>query len=323
MTQKRIDDIVILMAVFNGAQYLTTQMNSIISQSINNWTMIIRDDHSTDHSMKIIQSYLKEKIILQKNYQGRLGAAKNFFNLITYHKKTAYCAFADQDDVWHPEKMTKQMMCMQKIESDTPIPILIHTDMSVVDQFLNEINPSFMRYMHMHHESNNALQVLLTQNFVTGCTVLMNRPLLNMVLPIPKEAVMHDWWVALCAATFGKIEYIDEPLVQYRQHNHNTIGAQHIKNLLNPFKHNWYKKWQKGRKNLQQSISQAKALKERVQAYDPHHHHLSLINSYASILQLPSWKRIQKLQQLGIHAQSKLRHALLIAKILSLPKEKP
>jgi hypothetical protein len=73
--------------------------------------------------------------------------------------------------------------------------------------------------------SRDPLAVLLTQNFVTGCTVLVNRPLLERALPIPESAVVHDWWLALVAASCGHLLYVDWPTVAYRQHDSNAIGA--------------------------------------------------------------------------------------------------
>ena len=110
--------------------------------------------------------------------------------------------------------------------------LLYYSDLEVVDQNLRQIHPSFMRYEELEHEAHNPLQVLSTQNFVTGCTVLVNRTLLEFATPIPDEIILHDWWLALCAAACGRIRFIDEPLVRYRQHSRNQIGVVALERLL-------------------------------------------------------------------------------------------
>jgi len=67
---------------------------------------------------------------------------------------------------------------------------------------------------------------VITQNYVTGCAMLINRSLLKMSLPIPSEAIMHDWWIALIASAYGKTFQIYQPLVKYRQHGTNEVGAK-------------------------------------------------------------------------------------------------
>jgi len=104
-------------------------------------------------------------------------------------------------------------------------PLLVHSDLQVVDAGLKPISSSFMQYQRIAHE-DDGLRTLLLSNFVTGCTCLLNRQLAELALPIPREAIVHDWWLALCAASAGHIGYIAEPLVKYRQHGANVIGAK-------------------------------------------------------------------------------------------------
>ncbi|MDQ6963115.1 MAG: glycosyltransferase family 2 protein, partial [Mariprofundaceae bacterium] len=264
----------ILLATYNATSFLKQQIQSIYKQSINKKvTIIIRDDASTDATPQMLSNLTQEysHIHIISDDQRQLGAAKNFSKLLNtaFTYKANHCFLADQDDVWLPEKVQSQQKQMHKLEQNhANKPLLIHSDMMVVDSSLKEISPSFMKYQKIAHNAKRPINVLLVQNFVTGCTMMLNRKLLEVALPIPKEALMHDWWLALCAATFGKIDYIDKPLVKYRQHGNNEVGAQHIKNLINPFKNNWYRHWNKGRKNLHQSISQAQALVQRIKQHD-------------------------------------------------------
>lgn len=85
---------------------------------------------------------------------------------------------------------------------------------------------SLWRYQLSDPERGCRLNRLLMQNVATGCTVMINRPLLELALPIPDAAIMHDWWLALVAAAFGKIGTVHEATVLYRQHGGNDTGAR-------------------------------------------------------------------------------------------------
>ena len=103
---------------------------------------------------------------------------------------------------------------------------MVFTDLAVTDRALNMISPSLMRYSHLDPRSLT-LNRLLAQNVASGNTMLLNRALLELALPIPPEAVMHDHWITLTAAAFGKIVFLDEATLYYRQHGDNFSGAFH------------------------------------------------------------------------------------------------
>ena len=315
----------ILLATYNGQPYLSEQLESIFQQTCSDFWLYVRDDHSSDETIKIIAHYFDapERIRVHDSL-GRLGLVGNFSRLLeaACQDRGEYFLLGDQDDVWYPNKLADQLLLMQVLEEKYPgQPLLIHSDMEVVDSSLNQIHPSFMEYQNIRNEDRESLKVLLTQNFVTGCTVLVNRRLLDIALPIPGDALTHDWWLALCAVTFGHIGYIDRPLLRYRQHGSNEIGAKSIRNHLNPLKVNWWKHWLKGRNHLLQSMGQAHALAERIKEHDPENENLKLIGSYASLLTLPWWQRIRQLKRDNIHYQSRLRHCLMLSRLLSFPRQ--
>jgi hypothetical protein len=107
----------------------------------------------------------------------------------------------------------------------TAAPLLVDTDLEVVDEHLRVLADSFWRFSRIHPERITRLSRLLMQNFVTGCTMMVNRPLLTLALPIPVGAVMHDWWLALVAIRFGHARPIPKATVLYRQHGRNEVGA--------------------------------------------------------------------------------------------------
>ena len=317
----------IVLGVYNGSEYLKDQIDSILSQHGPPWRILSRDDGSQDNSPAILKEYSAQesRILFLQDNAGNVGTTRNFSFLMekAFHSSYKYVALSDQDDVWNQNKLKVQLSLMQKAEQKYPgEAVLIHSDLEVVDADLNLISSSFMRYKGIRHETSHPLKVLLANNFVTGCTVLMNRRLLELALPFPKETVVHDWWLALCAAVFGHIEYIDKPSVKYRQHKNNEIGANSTFDLMNPFKKNVYQYCLKARNILSQTIAQSKALSERVKEHDPFNPHLTFIERYASLRNLSTFQRIKTLNSLGVHGQGYLRHLFLEARLISLPTQK-
>ncbi len=314
-------DITIVLATYRGGSFLQQQVDSIRNQDYVDWLLLARDDASNDESGEVLERFseMDPRIRVWVDAEGNLGAKANSSFLL---KKAAtlpcdYFALSDQDDIWVANKLSEQLKVMRRVEQQNPgVPILLHADLEVVDAALHPIAPSLMRYQDIKHETSDPLNVLLVQNFVTGCTVVINRPLLEIALPIPKEALMHDWWLALCAAVCGKIEYIDKPLVKYRQHGNNVVGAKHLDDFLNPFTGKWKKRWLEGKDNLFQSMKQAQALADRIREREPENPNLSLVEAYASLADMPPLQRMRKLRELGIHAQSGIRQMLLLFRLL-------
>jgi len=314
----------ILLASFNGYNYIEEQLESICGQTFQEWQLFIRDDLSCDGTTDVIRKFILQdrRIHLVEDRYDRFGACNNFGRLMEHVAGAGfpYYCFSDQDDVWDRNKLEFQLQKMGELESRSPgQPVLVHSDLEVVDASMKVLDPSFMHFQDIQNESCNPLQVLLAQNFVTGCTVMINRALLDITRPMPGHIVMHDWWLALCAATFGQLGYIDQPLVKYRQHDSNEVGAKNITNYLNPFKVNWWKHWLKGRNNLLKSIGQARLLAERIKQHDPENQNLNMIMAYASLSSLPWWQRIRQIRKYHIHCQSKLRHYLMVSRLLTLP----
>ena len=218
----------ILLASFNGSQFIESQLDSIFGQTYQNIHVIIRDDFSTDNTRKILEDYAgrfpeKMTVVLSET---RLGVKGNFSCLMS-HSRSPYVMFSDQDDVWHPDKAAATLEKMTRIEkqSSPETPLLVHTDLRVVDKDLRILADSFWKYTGIDPKKMTSLNRLLMQNRVTGCTVMINRPLLSLAAPIPKECAMHDWWLALVAATFGRIEALPQATMDYRQHGSNALGA--------------------------------------------------------------------------------------------------
>lgn len=224
----------ILLAVYNGENYLAEQIESILSQTEHNWRLIIRDDCSTDHSRDIARVYSEMypgRILSYKNDVPSGFAQANFAGLLSL-AESDYVMFCDHDDVWRPEKVKLTLSAMHQMEQRYgDVPLLVHSDLEVVDRNLQTLHASFMAYQGLDPKCRS-LNRLLVQNNITGCTMMINRPLLDLVRDVPASSMlMHDWWIALAAAAFGHIGYIERPLIRYRQHGDNQLGAVNNRSL--------------------------------------------------------------------------------------------
>ena len=230
----------ILLSVYNSEKYLAQQLDSIFSQTYTNWKIIIVDDCSSDRTLSIIAKYKKKypgKIVLYENSRNCGNPALNFFKLLKM-STSEYAMFCDHDDVWLCDKIKLTLIAMKQKESQNPnLPILVHTDLKVVDQNLNVLAESMISAQKLNPNAKT-LRELVVQNNVTGCAAMMNRKLVLMASCVSKGAVMHDWWVALIAAAFGAIEFVDRPTILYRQHGSNQVGfknASKISYVFNRF----------------------------------------------------------------------------------------
>jgi glycosyltransferase involved in cell wall biosynthesis len=220
----------ILMATYNGASYIGAQIDSLLEQTIQDWQLLIRDDGSQDDTVKIVRRYqarYPDKIALIDDGKSTPGARSNFSRLLTL-ARADYMMLCDQDDVWFPQKirLTYDNMKQLEIRFGQDKPLLVHTDAKVVDSKLQTVAQSLWRYQKSDPARGSTLRRLLLQNVATGCSVMINKPLRDMAVPVPKEAMMHDWWLALVAAAFGHIGYVFEPTLFYRQHSSSDIGAK-------------------------------------------------------------------------------------------------
>jgi len=219
----------VALCTFNGALYLREQLASLQQQTSPPIELVLSDDGSSDSSVSIVTEFAKAvgmRLIVAPTHT-QLGVTQNFNRALSLCSQQ-YVALSDQDDVWLPSKLATALAAMHEGEAryGTSCPLLVYTDLTVVSTDLHHISSSFMRSEGLYNPSpHEALMILLTQNFATGCTMLANRALLDCALPIPQEATIHDWWLALVAASCGHILFVDEPKILYRQHDSNAIGV--------------------------------------------------------------------------------------------------
>ena len=221
----------IVLATFNGAKFLPELLESIEGQTHRGWRLIVRDDGSSDDSLSIIEAFARrhsDRAWVLRGRGDRSGACANFAAVLEA-SDAPYFMFCDQDDLWLPEKIAGLLRLMRQVEKEkgAETPVLVHSDLIVVDDKLRVLHPSFWHYSRLRNPSApiRPARVIL-QNFVTGCATIGNAALRQAALPIPSEARMHDWWVALVASILGEIAEHEAPTTLYRQHASNEIGAK-------------------------------------------------------------------------------------------------
>lgn len=219
-----MNKVAILMSTYNGQKYLKEQIESILAQTYSNWTLYIRDDGSSDETINIIESYSTNSdqvIFFNKDNITNMGVKNSFFSLLK-DVNADYYMFCDQDDVWQKQKVQHAIEAADNNTRSSEEPLLIHTELTVVDSNLTPLGLMYGDDFHDGFKDN------LFSNSVTGCTMLLNQALKNRILDFsyePTKIVMHDWWFALIASAFGKVVFLKNPDILYRQHGNNTFGA--------------------------------------------------------------------------------------------------
>ena len=223
-------NISICMSTYNGTRYISQQIDSLLSQGYPDWKLFVRDDGSSDNTMDIVKGYVlkyPDKINLINDTLGQLGPSLSFGRILET-ADSDYVMFCDQDDIWLPDKIKITFDKIKEIERKYGLntPVLIHTDLKVVDKDLNVIANSFWKYQHLNPEKGKTLNRLLVQNVITGCTAMINKALKDKIKLLPEQTVIYDWWISLAAAAFGKIDYVPIATTLYRQHDNNIVGAK-------------------------------------------------------------------------------------------------
>ena len=220
-----MEKIDILMPTYNGRLYLRKQLDSILNQTFSDFRLIISDDASTDSTLKILKEYeKKDRRIEIYGHQENIGVSANFEFLIG-KVRSEYFMFSDQDDVWEPDKIEKTFNKMKETDSD-----LVYTDLEVTNSRLKTIAPSYWKLKGFENKikNYNNFESLYLNNYITGCTMLIKSKWINEFLPFPKSSkyILYDYWISLVISQKGKIAYVDEPTIKYRQHKKNQVGSK-------------------------------------------------------------------------------------------------
>jgi glycosyltransferase involved in cell wall biosynthesis len=229
-------NIAVLLSTYNSELYIIQQLNSIINQTFKSFTLYIIDDGSSDKTVNIINSFIKKySNIVFLNYNNKGSKPLKSFIWLLENVNANYYLFSDHDDIWIENKIEISLNKINENELLFPNkPILVHTDLIVVDKNLNIIDNSFWKLSKINPKVLNTFNYLAVHNGVVGCTMIFNNLAKQSIKKINKYSLMHDSWITLCVLTNnGIIGYIETPTVYYRQHNNNVIGFNKPNTLLN------------------------------------------------------------------------------------------
>ncbi|WOE69454.1 glycosyltransferase family 2 protein [Hydrogenimonas thermophila] len=214
--------ITVILAVYNGEKFLREQIESILNQTYKKIELLIFDDCSTDKSREIVKEYTKKYAFIKLHINSRrFGVVKNFENALK-QSNGRYIALADQDDIWHKDKLKilmQKMLEAERVYKNTPI--LVHSDLEMIDEHGNLLHNSYFKFKGYFLPDDKSVETIVSQNGVMGNTILMNENLKKILFPFPEYLNVHDYWIALINELFGKRITVKMPLVKYRLHTKN------------------------------------------------------------------------------------------------------
>jgi len=312
--------VLILLASYRGAEFLDQQVLSIRRQTHVDWQLLIHNDGADPEMQALVEEHSRQDQRIEwltEVVSTRRGACGNFAYLMDEAQKRNchYFALADQDDVWDGNKLERQLTALKdrEIEVGACTPLLLHTDLRVVNVQLATIAESFIGLRCL--DPTPPLASLLAQNSVTGCSCVGNQALLKVALPVPESAAMHDWWLALCASSAGELLYLNEPTVCYRQHANNAIGTRvGFKN-----RHTWdffRTTVQRARKAFQASFFQAQALSDRLPLNSAAQ---VTLQAYINLLKVGRRQRYSLYRQLAIRRAGRLAQWQFVCQLMLQP----
>lgn len=220
----------ILLSSYNGEQYIGEQIDSILSQSLPGFQLIIRDDGSTDKTLNIINSYINkhpDKIQLLQDDKGNLGPGHSFLELMK-NSSAKYYMFADQDDVWHKNKVEVLLENISKQNNN--IPQLYGCNLNFY--YENKSTESF-NYFKKFKITNEKVSHGLHYPFIPGCSMIFNDSCkIKAIQLFDYFNDLHDIIVTKSAFFYGEVRIIDDILIDHRIHNNNVIGLKSSKETI-------------------------------------------------------------------------------------------
>ena len=229
---KTVTKISIAMCTYNGAKYLQEQLESINLQTRTPDELILCDDASDDGTLEIARKFAASCSFPVRIYvnERNVGSNKNFEKAIG-HCAGDIIALSDQDDIWHAEKLER----MEEVFLSKPRTGLVFTDGEVINESLEPVGYSLWQCYGLttarqkRMREGKPYEVLLLNNVVTGATMAFKSRFRRLVLPIPADSgLIHDGWIALLIAFAAEVGFIDEPLIKYRLHSNQQVGATRV-----------------------------------------------------------------------------------------------
>jgi glycosyltransferase involved in cell wall biosynthesis len=227
----RAQSISVVLCTHDGAAFIREQVTSILRDDPDE--LVLGDDASTDDTVAIVEDLVAlhrdaggSTELIVRRHDPALGVVQNFADALA-HARGDLIALSDQDDIWHAGKLA---VLSAAFDAD-PDLLLAHTDARLVDATGVPTGLTLLQALEATPgeraglERGDAFATLLRRNLVTGATVMLRRRLLDAAVPFPGTWV-HDEWLAIIASAAGTLRLLPEPLIDYRQHGGNQIGAR-------------------------------------------------------------------------------------------------
>lgn len=227
-------EIAILLTTYNSSAFLQELLVSLQEQTYDKWNLYIHDDISTDNTLEIINRFTStDNRMHLLNDNCKRGAMGGFMWLLE-QVNADYYMFCDHDDIWKKNKIELTLNKMLEAETINELPIIVHTDLEVVDTYLKTLKKSFWQAQHFKEKEFNNKYYHLVYNNVTGCTMMINNKTKEIALPIHPYAKMHDSWITTAVLwNKGKVLNVYNQTILYRQHGKNTIGVNELPTISN------------------------------------------------------------------------------------------
>ncbi len=238
MRENSIERVSVVMCTYNGAEFVTEQLESILFQSRPPQELVVADDGSSDGTLEIVREIVRrhreeqdpglDYVELTRDPDATpepFGVAGNFERGLRAATGGAI-ALSDQDDRWRNDRLDRLVGLLEH----RPEVGLVHSDAALVDAAGEPLGVTLFEALGVTRRefvgiaSGRAFEVFLRRNLVTGATAVVRRSIVERALPIP-EGWIHDEWLAIVAAAVGRTAVLREPLIDYRQHGGNQIGA--------------------------------------------------------------------------------------------------
>ena len=319
MPYPEVQTVQIAMTTYNGERFLDQQIESILAQDYTDWQLFIRDDASSDRTPEVLRAWrdrYPEKIILIEEtpplHLGIPNTARSLMAALTSH----YVMRSDQDDVWHPNKITCAMREMNRLEAchGRDVPLLVYFDARMIDQNGRQLYPSFWRHVGHRPERNRSVGRFCLECHALGCTEIFNRALVELATPTPESVRYPDWWYALVALSLGAVASSHEITLDWRRHNTNdsqttSLWGTLVSVVRSPFRH---------RKVFHEKLAIARGLAipllskfgERLAPRDR-----AAVEAFLALPELGFWGRRKEIIRHGIYFTSWFRAIGLIALI--------
>lgn len=222
----------LLLATYNSSKYLKPLLESLLAQTEQEFSLLVSDDGSRDDTLRIIEDYAPRfrRPVKMLTRAAPSGSAMANFAFLLEHARAPYVMLVDHDDIWHADKIARGLAKVREIEArhGTAHPALAHGDLAVIDEMGQPTAASFWKMKQIAPRCSADLNRALMHATVVGCTVTANRALVKAALPVPKEAIMHDWWLNLVAAARGTVAYDPHPAIDYRIHGANASAPEAV-----------------------------------------------------------------------------------------------